>query len=179
MAADVTVPDWTAVVGALIAVYAATVSTWQAIRSIRDERPRLRVTMRLGRMLNAPGDNDSRLVLNYVNVGKIPVSIASLPAIKLHTLKGHKLVLHEAKYALPYRLETYAENESWVYLRNLSDYIDWNAVENGAEYWILGEVTDASGKNHRSVPHVLYRPKRRETEIVVGTPDAANGAEVP
>jgi hypothetical protein len=176
---ELAVPDWTAVVGALIAVYAATLSTLQWIKNFRDERPRLYVTMSLGRIQNGIGDNEEKLFLNYVNVGKIPVTITSLPALRLNTVKDSKLVIHSSVYPLPHRLEPYAENKSWVNLKSLSRHINQDAVENGAEYWITGVVTDASGKEHKSTPYVFYRPIRRETEILVGTPDAAKWPAAP
>jgi hypothetical protein len=122
-----------------------------------------------------PGDKKEKLFLTYVNVGKIPVTIASLPAIRTHTMEPEtKLVLHSSKYPLPYRLETYAENESWANLENLSEYIDWDRLKKGAEYWITGLVSDASGKKHRSVPYVLTSPKRLESEIDLGVTDGAS-----
>jgi hypothetical protein len=62
----------------------------------------------------------------------------------------------------------FADNTAWVDLKDLSKYIDWDRLDNGAEYWITGVVTDASGQHRMSIPYVLYRPKRREREIVVG-----------
>jgi hypothetical protein len=97
---DAAVPDWTAVVGALIAVYAATLSTLQWIKYFRDERPRIRVTLGPGRMLNDPGNDEPKLLVSYVNVGKIAVTIPSYPALKIHTLKGYKLILTTAKSVL-------------------------------------------------------------------------------
>jgi hypothetical protein len=178
--ADPQPPGWVAIAGALTAVYAATLSTVQLIRYFKDERPRIKVTFRLGRILNMPGDKKEKLFLTYVNVGKIPLTIASLPALRIHTMEaGTKLVLHSSKYPLPYRLETYAENESWANLENLSEYIDWDRMKKGAEYWITGVVSDASGKNHQSVPYVLSSPKRPESEIQLGATNPANESSPP
>jgi len=178
--ADPQPPGWVAIAGALTAVYAATLSTVQLIRYFRDERPRIKVTFRLGRILNVPGDKKEKLFLTYVNVGKIPVTIASLPAIRIHTMEpGTKLVLHSSKYPLPYRLETYAENESWANVESLSEYIDWDRLEKGDEYWITGVVSDASGMKHQSVPYVLSSPKRLESEIDLGVTDEVSDPSSP
>jgi hypothetical protein len=166
--ADPQPPGWVAIAGALTALYAATLSTTQFVRSLRDERPRIEVTLRLGRVLNVPGDKDPKLFVTYVNVGKIAVSVPSLPAIRISDMEPRtKLVLHSSKYPLPMRLETYSENESWVNIEKLTEYIDWKGMEKGRQYWIAGSITDASGKKHQSVPHVLLTPAQPATEIEV------------
>lgn len=164
---DWTPPNTFAMIGAALGIYAAAISTWQEVRYLRDEKPRIRVSLSLGQILNISGDKEWKLFVNYVNVGKMPVAISSLVSIRINTAPGSKFALHASKYQLPHRLEVFSENASWVDLKSLKE-IDWDSLENGATYWIIGRVTDASGIEHESVPYKLSRPSRPEKVIDLG-----------
>jgi hypothetical protein len=159
-------PHWTevvvavtAVVGAVLGLYAAVLSTLQWIRYFRDERVRLQVRLSLGTISELPGSENPKLVITAVNVGKIPVTFLGGAELRINTMEpGRKLAVVHENHAppLPCRLEPYATLVGWVDLKNLRE-IELKSLNAGNEYCLTASFHDPSGKDHWSPEHVLTR----------------------
>jgi hypothetical protein len=137
----------------------------QWIRVFRDERPRLRVTLNLGGITHIAGSDHEKLPITAVNIGKIPVTIGGMARLRISTMpKGRIISLRPANHThtFPHRLETYADIMGWIDLKDLSDQINFELLDRGVQYRLVGSVKDPTGKIHRSKEYVLYRPKWRD-----------------
>jgi hypothetical protein len=150
-------PDWTAIGTFLIALYAAVLSTWQAVQRSREDRPKLKVTLSLGHMIPAEirGPEKLKLFVTVANTGKVPVSLESMPRLRLSTRKGKELSLNPKNitYRLPHRLEPQARIQAWIDVKDLAAHLPEDCRNSGVVFWIVGLCRDATGKDHKSIPY--------------------------
>jgi hypothetical protein len=93
---------WTDVVSAVVVVYAAFLSTYNLIESLKAKRPRVNLELSNG-FFAVPGRAESKLLINVSNPGERQVSVRE---VGLRLSDGRKLIMPEQQGSvqLPFTL---------------------------------------------------------------------------
>lgn len=113
-------PDWTDIITAAIAVYAAVISTIEMVMRLRSKKPAIRVTATFGFMQRTDGTfTDRAVILDVANAGESAVDI-NVPYFKLG--KDETLLAIEPNSTvlrLPHTLQPGKSCQFWYYLTEM------------------------------------------------------------